>query len=65
MRKAKDLRELGVERLKARAGELKAEYEVLKEATLAGKEKNHARLMILRRDVARANTILKEKEGKL
>lgn len=63
--KVRDLRELGTERLKARTVELKVEYEALKEAVLSGKEKNHARLAILRRDVARADTILKEKGGKL
>ena len=63
--KARDLRELSAGRLKARATELKTEYETLKEAVLSGKEKNHAQLVVLRRNVARANTISREKGGQL
>lgn len=63
--KTRELRELNEERLKAQVASFMAEYEALREATRSGKEKNHARLARLRRDIARAKTMLREKGGTL
>lgn len=61
--KARDLRELNEGHLQARVREMMVECEVLQEAVRSGKEKNHARLHQLKRDVARAKTVLREKQG--
>lgn len=58
--KARDLRELGREGLQRRVDELERDSVGLREAIRAGKEKNHARLSLLRKDVARARTVLHE-----
>jgi len=60
--KTQDLRELDKTSLLNQANDLKIELAEYKEAVLSGKEKNHAKLAYLKRDLARANTILSQKE---
>lgn len=56
--KMKDLKELDSVRLRGRAQELEGELAALREAVHFGKEKNHAQVAGLKRDVARAKTAL-------
>lgn len=63
--KTRELRELNEERLKACVASLMTEYEALRLATRSGKEKNQARQAHLRKDIARAQTVLREKGGTL
>jgi len=58
--KANDLRGLSEERLQHRIEELRGDLEALREDVLSGKEKNHARLKQLRRDIARAHGVKQE-----
>lgn len=62
MRRTRDFRALDVPALTARLEQLRQEYASAHEAVRAGKEKNHARLALLRRDIARAQTVLREKQ---
>jgi ribosomal protein L29 len=59
----KELREIGVKRIAVRISELEFKYQKLRESIWSGKEKNHAQLRFLKRDIARAKTILKEKSS--
>ncbi len=62
--KARDVRELGQVGIEQRIRELERDYAALKEAVRIGKEKNFARLGLLRKDIARARTVLCElKQG--
>jgi large subunit ribosomal protein L29 len=61
--KAKDLRDLGVEDLEAKAGELRGELFTARIRKETGQLENTAKLRLLRRDIARAETILREKRG--
>lgn len=63
--KTRELRELNEERLKVQVASFMTEYEAWREATRSGKEKNHARQARLRKDIARAQTVLREKGGTL
>ena len=56
----KELREIGKKRLTVQLGELEYKYRKLCETIWSGKEKNHAQLRYLRRDIARAKTVQKE-----
>jgi len=58
--KMRDWRELGAERLKGRVRELTDELKLLRESVHFGKEKNHAQIRQLKREVARAKTVLRE-----
>ena len=58
--KAHDARNLGSESLLKRVEELRADYYALAEAVRLGKERSHARLHQMRRDIARALTVLRE-----
>lgn len=58
--KARDLRELGEAGVEQRRGELEREYTVLREAVRSGKEKNYARIKLLRKDIARVQTVMNE-----
>jgi len=60
--KAKEARELGVEELKQREKELREEYFNLKFQLATNQLANTAKLGQVRKDVARVETILKEKE---
>lgn len=56
-----ETRLLNENELQAKLLEAEREYATSREAVVAGKEKNHARLRGLRRDVARLKTICQEK----
>lgn len=57
--KAKEVRNLDAAALQQQLVSWQAEYFAVREAIRTGKEKNHARLGYLRRDIARAQTLLK------
>lgn len=58
--KATEARNLSRPELTLRLGAMRAEYYTLAETVRLGKGRNHAVLKRLRRDVARALTILRE-----
>jgi large subunit ribosomal protein L29 len=60
--KAKDVRELSVEELEQKLIESKEELFNLRFQNATGQLDNYKRLGVLRRDVARLKTILREKE---
>ena len=61
--KSGELRELSVEELKAKATELRGELFNVKIKKATGQLENTAKLTLLRRDIARAETLLHEKRG--
>jgi large subunit ribosomal protein L29 len=61
--KARDLRELTPDELRAKAEELRAEQFTAKVRHATGQLENNAKLRLLRRDVARVETVLREKAG--
>jgi large subunit ribosomal protein L29 len=61
--KAKELRDLGVDELEAKAAELRNELFTARIRKETGQLENTAKLVLLRRDIARAETILREKRG--
>ena len=61
--KAKELRDLSVEELEAKAGEWRAELFNARIRKETGQLENTAKLGLLRRDIARAETILRERRG--
>ena len=63
--KAKDLRDLSSEELTAKAAELKKELFNLRVQQAMGQIENPMRLRILRKDVAKTKTVLKEKYGRV
>jgi large subunit ribosomal protein L29 len=60
--KMKDFREMDTERLAGRIAELRQEIMNVREAVRSGKEKNHAKLRQLKREMARALTLRRERE---
>jgi len=62
--KIKELREQAVEELNARARELKMEALNLRLQQQSGQLENPARLRLIRREVARIETILSERANK-
>ena len=62
--KIKELREQTVEELNSRARELKMEALNLRLQQQSGQLENPARLKLIRREVARIETILSERTGK-
>ena len=58
-----DLRELGLEELEAKGGELRSELFNARVKKATGQLENTALLQQLRRDVARVETLLREKRG--
>lgn len=62
--KIKELREQSVEELNSRARELKMESLNLRLQQQSGQIENPARLKLIRREVARIETILSERAGK-
>lgn len=62
--KIKELREQAVEELNTRARELKMEALNLRMQQQSGQLENPARLKLIRREVARIETILSERSGK-
>jgi len=61
--KAKDLRELSDDELRGKSGELRGELFNLKVKHSTGQLEDTARLATLRRDVARVETVLREREA--
>jgi large subunit ribosomal protein L29 len=61
--KNKDLRELTLEELGSKGNELKKELFNIKFQLHTGRLENTARVLALRKDIARVNTIVKEKRG--
>ena len=61
--KSSEFRELSVEELEAKPRELRGELFNVKIKKSTGQLENTAKLMLLRRDIARAETILSEKRG--
>ena len=62
--KAQDLRDLSSEELLAKAGEMKQEMFNLRVQQAMGQIENPMRLRILRKDIAKAKTVLREKNGR-
>ena len=61
--KAKEWRELGLDEVEAKAGQLRGELFTVRIRKETGQLENTAKLRTLRRDIARAETILREKRG--
>jgi large subunit ribosomal protein L29 len=62
---AKDLRDLSSEELLAKAADLKKEMFNLRVQQAMGQIENPMRLRLLRRDIAKTKTVLKEKYGRV
>ena len=61
--KNRDLRELTLEELDLKGKELKKEIFNIKFQLHTGRLENTARVLALRKDIARVNTIVREKRG--
>ena len=61
--KAKEWRDLGVEEVEAKASQLRHELFTARIRKETGQLENTAKLRTLRRDIARAETILREMRG--
>jgi large subunit ribosomal protein L29 len=61
--KSKDMRDLDIEELAAKAVELRNELFNARIRKETGQLENTAKLVLLRRDIARAETILRERRG--
>ena len=61
----KDLRDLSTEELVAKAADLKKELFNLRVQQAMGQIENPMRLRILRKDIAKTKTVLKEKHGRV
>ncbi len=62
--RAQDLRDLSQEELQAKAADLRKELFNLRVQQALGQIENPMRLRLLRRDIAKAKTVLKEKYGR-
>ncbi len=62
---AKDLRDLSSEELLAKAADLKKEIFNLRVQQAMGQIENPMRLRLLRKDIAKTKTVLKEKYGRV
>jgi large subunit ribosomal protein L29 len=62
---AKDLRDLSSEELLAKAADLKKEMFNLRVQQAMGQIENPMRLRLLRKDIAKTKTVLKEKYGRV
>ena len=62
---ARDLRDLSNEELQAKTTDLKKEMFNLRFQQAMGQIENPMRLRIIRKDIARAKTVLKEKYGRV
>jgi ribosomal protein L29 len=60
--KMKDFREMDAGSLTSRIAELRADLMQLRETVRAGKEKNHANIGQIRRELARALTLQRERK---
>jgi large subunit ribosomal protein L29 len=63
--RARELRDLSDEELQAKAAELKKELFNLRVQQAMGQIENPMRLRTLRKDIAKAKTVLKEKYGRV
>jgi large subunit ribosomal protein L29 len=63
--RAKDLRDLSSEELLAKAADLKKEMFNLRVQQAMGQIENPMRLRLLRKDIAKTKTVLKEKYGRV
>ena len=63
--RARELRDLSNDELQAKAVELKKEMFNLRVQQAMGQIENPMRLRTLRKDIARAKTVLKEKHGRV
>ena len=63
--RARELRDLSTDELQAKATELKKELFNLRVQQAMGQIENPMRLRTLRKDIARAKTVLKEKYGRV
>ncbi len=63
--KARELRDLSNEELLAKAADLKKELFNLRVQQAMGQIENPMRLRILRKDIAKTKTVLKEKYGRV
>ena len=63
--RASELRDLSSEELRTKVADLKKELFNLRFQQAMGQIENPLRLRMLRRDIARANTVLKEKYGRV
>jgi large subunit ribosomal protein L29 len=61
--KGSELKELSIEELERKSGELRAELFNVRIKKATGQLENTARLRSLRRDIARTETVLCEKRG--
>ena len=61
--KAKELRDLTLEQLGAKATEIRNEYFGARVRFATGQLENTAKLRLLRRDVARIETVLRDRAG--
>jgi large subunit ribosomal protein L29 len=61
--KASDLRDLSVDELTAKARELRGELFNARIKKTTGQLENTAKLRTLRRDIARAETVLRQRRG--
>jgi large subunit ribosomal protein L29 len=62
--RARELRDLSNEELQAKAAEIKKELFNLRVQQAMGQIENPMRLRTLRKDIAKAKTVLKEKYGR-
>jgi large subunit ribosomal protein L29 len=62
---AKDLRDLSSEELLAKAADIKKEIFNLRVQQAMGQIENPMRLRLLRKDIAKTKTVLKEKYGRV
>ncbi len=62
---AKDLRDLSSEELQAKATDLRKELFNLRFQQAMGQIENPMRLRLLRKEIARTKTVLKEKHGRV
>ena len=61
--KPKEWRDLGLEEVEAKLDQLRGELFMARIRKETGQLENTAKLRLLRRDIARAETILREKRG--
>jgi len=60
----KEYRELDQAELRQKIDKMQQEFRTAKETVRLGKEKNHASLKFLKREIARAETVLTAQENK-
>lgn len=65
MKTAREFRDLSSEELQAKAGDLKKELFNLRVQQAMGQIENPMRLRQLRKEIARAKTIIREKHGRV